>query len=249
MARLLYAVGTMVRETGQALDRLGCSMQGSYAFREQLSRHRAVMNLFDKKPSLPPDCFVAPSAGLVGDVTVGPKSSVWYGALLRGDVNKIVIGRETNVQDGSVIHVSKNNLGGQVLPTIIGDRVTIGHSATLHACTVESEALVGMGATVLDGAKVSSGAIVAAGAVVTPKTVVPPGELWGGNPAKFMRAVTPEEKAFITESAANYVSLAAAHKEEADKPLEQIAKDIVDAADRAGRSEDYNSHVGIAQAK
>ena len=182
------------------------------------------MNLFDKKPEIPPNVYVAPSAGLIGDVTVGPLSSIWYGSVLRGDVNKITIGRETNIQDNTVIHVSKANLGGAVLPTIIGDRVTVGHAATLHACTIESESLVGMGATVLDGAKVSTGAIVAAGAVVTPNTVVPPGELWGGNPAKFMRAVTDEEKSFITESASNYSRLAAMHKEEADKPLEQIAK-------------------------
>lgn len=101
---------------------------------------------------VPADAFVAPSAAVIGDVTIGPRSSVWYGAVLRGDANSISVGQETNIQDGAIIHVAKTNLKSKVLPTIIGDRVTIGHNAVVHACTLEDESFVGIGATVLDGA-------------------------------------------------------------------------------------------------
>ena len=136
------------------------------------------MPLYDKLPRVATDAFVAPSASVIGDVQIGEKSSVWYNTVVRGDVNFVRIGKHTNIQDGSVVHVSKSNIGGAVLPTIIGDRVTVGHSAVLHACTLEDECLVGMGATVLDGAVIGTKSMVAAGALVSPGTKVPSGELW-----------------------------------------------------------------------
>ena len=163
-------------------------------------------------PRVDPAAFVAPGAAVVGDVRVGARSSVWYGCVVRGDVNRVEIGADSNVQDGTVIHVAKTNLKGDDLPTVIGDRVTIGHCALLHACRLEDESFVGMRATVLDGAVVESGAMVAAGALVTAGKRVPSGELWAGSPAKFFRKLKPEEVAFFRTSAEKYAELGQRHK-------------------------------------
>ena len=163
-------------------------------------------------PRVDPAAFVAPGAAVVGDVRVGARSSVWYGCVVRGDVNRVEIGADTNVQDGTVIHVAKTNLKGDDLPTVIGDRVTIGHCALLHACRLEDESFIGMRATVLDGAVVESGAMVAAGALVTAGKRVPSGELWAGSPAKFFRKLKPEEVAFFRTSAEKYAELGQQHK-------------------------------------
>ncbi|XP_021908272.1 gamma carbonic anhydrase 1, mitochondrial [Carica papaya] len=177
LGKAVYTVGFWIRETGQALDRLGCRLQGNYYFQEQLSRHRTLMNVFDKAPTVDKDAFVAPSASIIGDVSVGRGSSIWYGCVLRGDVNSISVGSGTNIQDNSLVHVAKSNLSGKVLPTIIGDNVTVGHSAVLHGCTVEDEAFVGMGATLLDGVFVEKHAMVAAGTLVRQNTRIPCGEV------------------------------------------------------------------------
>ncbi len=151
-------------------------------------------------PRISKSAFVAPSASIIGDVEIGDESSVWYGCTLRGDVNDIKIGARTNIQDGSVIHVTRNLQG-----TYIGDEVTVGHLALLHACRIGNRAFIGMQACVMDGAVVEDGAMVAAGALVTPNKVVPTGQLWSGRPAKYMRDLTEEEIAFLKISADNYV--------------------------------------------
>jgi carbonic anhydrase/acetyltransferase-like protein (isoleucine patch superfamily) len=240
-------VGMALRETGQALDRLGCRVMGNAAFKEQLNRHRTVMNLGEKIPGMTTSTFVAPSASVIGDVTIGPGSSIWYGSILRGDVNKISIGAKTNIQDGCVVHVAKQNMAGVQLPTIVGSSVTVGHGAVLHACTVEDNAFVGMGATLLDGSKVEKGAMVAAGALVTAGTTVPTGQIWAGNPAKFLRNLTTEESAFISVSADNYASLAATHLAENSKPWEQVVEEKAMRKQHRERSEDYDSHLGVAR--
>ncbi|XP_061342324.1 gamma carbonic anhydrase 1, mitochondrial-like isoform X1 [Gastrolobium bilobum] len=219
--KAFYTVGFWIRETGQALDRLGSRLQGNYLFQEQLSRHRPLMNLFDKAPIIHKDAFVAPSASIIGDVYVGQSSSVWYGCVLRGDVNSISIGSGTNIQDNSLVHVSKSKISGKVLPTIIGDNVTVGHSAVLQGCTVEDEAFIGMGATLLDGVYVEKHAMVAAGALVRQNTRIPYGEVWGGNPARFLRKLTEDEMTFFSQSALNYSNLAEAHAVENGKRLDE----------------------------
>lgn len=249
LGRLLYSVGFWVRETGQALDRLGCRMQGQHAFKEQLSRHRTLMNLFDKQPLVPKDAFVAPSAAVIGEVSIGSKASIWYGSVLRGDVGSITVGAGTNIQDGTIVHVAKTNISGNVAPTIIGKNVTVGHNSVLHACTVEDESFVGMGATLLDGVVVEKGAMVAAGALVLQKTRVPSGQIWAGSPAKFLRNLTPEESAFILKSAENYASLAQTHAEEAAKSFEEIEKDKAQRQEWAEVDPDYDSHLGIVREK
>ncbi|KAL6346442.1 hypothetical protein AAG906_033238 [Vitis piasezkii] len=212
--RAIYTVGVWIRESGQAIDRLGCRLQGKYYFQEQgvcrasMRVKCELMNLFDRAPVVAKDAFVAPSASVIGDVKVGQRSSIWYGCVLRGDVNSISIGSGTNIEGNALVHVARSSLSGKVLPTTIGDNVTIGHGAVLHGCTVENEAFIGMGATLLDGAFVEKHAMVAAGALVLQDTRIPCGEVWAGNPARFLRKLTEEEIAFISQSAINYSNLA-----------------------------------------
>jgi gamma-carbonic anhydrase len=158
-------------------------------------------------PRIGADVFVAPNAVVIGNVELGDRVSVWFNCLLRGDGNYIRIGPETNVQDGTIIHIATDRF-----PTIIGARVTIGHGAVIHACTVEDDAMIGIGAIVLDGSVVERGAIVAAGAVVSPGKRVPAGEMWTGCPAKFQRPVKPSESEFIAWNAKNYCETAAAYR-------------------------------------
>lgn len=151
-------------------------------------------------PTIDERAFIAPGAVVIGDVHIGPETGVWFGVVIRGDVNRIRIGARTNIQDGTIIHVTR-----KTGPTTIGSGITIGHQVLLHACTLEDDCFVGMGATIIDDAVVESGAFVAAGSVVTPRKRILKGQMWGGNPAKYMRDLTPEEAAFIPVSAENYV--------------------------------------------
>lgn len=154
-------------------------------------------------PTIHDEAFIAPNAAVIGDVVIGRGSSIWFGCTVRGDVHAIRIGEDTNIQDHTVIHVTRGKFG-----TTIGSRITIGHSAILHACTLEDDCFIGMGATVMDGAVVESGAMVAAGALVTPGKRVKAGELWGGSPAKPLRALSKAELDYFPVSAANYAELA-----------------------------------------
>ena len=168
LRRLAAETGKCLRETGQALDRLGARAAGDHvSFREVWSRHRKLMNLRERRPTVAADAFVAPSASVIGDVNLGDRSSVWYGAVLRGDVNKIRVGALTNIQDRVVVHASKERAdGGFPTSTTIGDFVTVGHGAVLSSCVVESNVLIGPNALVLDGALVESGSIVQPGTTV-----------------------------------------------------------------------------------
>lgn len=166
---------------------------------ERLARHLA------KTPDVARASFVASTASVMGDVTLGPESSVFYGAVLRGDIARIVVGAGSNIQDNAVVHLADD------LDAVIGDWVTVGHSAIVHACTIGDECLIGMGATVLDGAVVGARSIVGAGAVVTPRMVIPPGSMVLGTPAKVVRALTPEEQGRLKEWAVKYVTVSAAH--------------------------------------
>lgn len=154
-------------------------------------------------PKLGRDVYVAPNAVVIGDVVLGDRSSIWFNCLIRGDGNYIRIGAESNIQDGTIIHISTNNG-----PTIIGARVTVGHGAIIHACTIEDDTMIGIGAIVLDKAVVERGAVVAAGAVVPPGKVVKAGQMWSGVPAKFQRPTKASEIEFIARNAAHYVELA-----------------------------------------
>lgn len=160
-------------------------------------------------PKIAASCYIDPSAQLIGDVEIGERSSVWCNATLRGDVNSIRIGEESNVQDNSVIHVEH-----EIYPTIIGDRVTVGHSVTLHGCIVEDDCLIGIGAIVLNGARIGQGSVIAAGALVPERMQIPAGSMVMGVPAKVKREVTEEEKERFRENAQNYVRYRQTYREE-----------------------------------
>ncbi len=152
-------------------------------------------------PKMGRDCFIAPTATLVGDVTIGDECSVWFNTVLRGDVNTITIGDRVNIQDGSVLHTlyEKSTIE-------IGNDVSIGHNVTLHGCKIHDFALIGMGATVMDDAVVGEGALVAAGSVVLSRTQIGPHEMWAGAPAKFVKKVDPDQARELNQKIArNYL--------------------------------------------
>jgi len=154
------------------------------------------------RPTIASSAYVDESAQVIGDVVIGDESSVWMNAVVRGDVNTIRIGRRTNIQDGSIVHVMREPSH----PTVVGDEVTVGHGVILHGCTVADRCLIGMGAILLNGSAVGTDCIVAAGTLLTEGMVVPPRSLVMGSPGKVRRALTDDEVAFIRDSAANYVS-------------------------------------------
>ena len=157
----------------------------------------------DKKPRLGKRVFIAQGGIVLGDVTLGDFSSVWFNAVLRGDLNHIIVGHHTNIQDGAVLHLADE------LPCRLGNYVTVGHGAIVHACTVGDEVLIGMGSTILDGAVVGKRSLVGARALVTPNTRIPPGSLVLGVPAKVVRSLTASERAGLKAVAEKYVNLAA----------------------------------------
>jgi len=154
-------------------------------------------------PKIHHSVYIASGSVIIGDVEIEQGSSIWPNCVIRGDVAKIRIGKKTNIQDGSVIHVSRN--GGD---TIIGDEVTIGHMVLLHACNIANRAFIGMGSIIMDKATIESEAYVAAGALVTNNKIVKSDQLWAGQPAKLMRAITEEERKYMKISADNYCELA-----------------------------------------
>ncbi|HVF55565.1 MAG TPA: gamma carbonic anhydrase family protein [Pyrinomonadaceae bacterium] len=162
-----------------------------------------------KHPQIHPSAFIEESAQIIGDVHIGEGSSVWFGAVVRGDVFHIRIGARTNIQDGTVVHVSNGTHA-----TILEDEVTVGHNVTLHGCYVERGCLVGMGSIVMDGVRVGAQSIVAAGALVSPGTIVPPRSLVIGVPAKVKRELTDEEVAGLDTFWQNYVEYTKQYKSE-----------------------------------
>jgi carbonic anhydrase/acetyltransferase-like protein (isoleucine patch superfamily) len=167
--------------------------------KERLERH------LGKTPNVARAQWVAANATVVGDVTLGEQSSVFYGAVLRGDIARIVVGEGSNIQDNAIVHLADD------LDAIIGAWCTIGHAAIVHACTIEDECLIGMGATVLDGARIGARSIVGAGAVVTQRMIVPPGSMVLGTPAKIVRALSEAEQGALRSWAEKYVEVAKAH--------------------------------------
>jgi len=165
-----------------------------------------VLPFHGVRPKIDPTAWVAPGAVVVGDVTLAADVSVWYGCVLRGDVNAIRIGARSNVQDGSVLHVTRDRFN-----TEVGEDVTIGHRAVVHGCRIGDGALIGIGAIVLDGAEVGEGALVGAGAVVTPGKVIPPRSLVVGTPARVVRVLEDDELAKQHARTQHYVELAREH--------------------------------------
>ncbi len=174
-----------------------------------------------KTPKIAADAFIAPGAVIIGDVEIGSQSSVWFGVVIRGDINSIRIGARSNIQDGTVIHCDSGRkhahnpkVSADGFPTLIGDDVTIGHMVMLHGCTLESGSFIGMRSVIMDGVVVEGGAMVAAGALVSPGKRVARGQLWVGTPAKHLRALTPEEMSDFDHAAEHYVSVGAVYRAE-----------------------------------
>ena len=167
-----------------------------------------IAPFLDHMPDIDKTAFIAPTAAVVGAVRIGAGSSIWYQVTLRGDNNFITIGAGTNIQDNSCVHISSRDF-----PTIIGNYVTIGHSALVHACTLQDHSFVGMGAIVMDGAVIETDAMLAAGAMLTPGKRLPKGELWGGRPARKMRQLTTAEIADNRRIANHYIEVGRAHQQ------------------------------------
>jgi carbonic anhydrase/acetyltransferase-like protein (isoleucine patch superfamily) len=169
------------------------------------------------KPLIDSTAFIAHTAIISGDTIIGRNSGIWYGCVLRGDVAKIRIGENTNIQDNCVLHGTRanhaqNKTGNEAAHVIVGNGVTIGHNAIIHACTIEDNCFIGMGSILMDLSRVEEFAMLAAGAVLTPGKVVKKGQIWAGNPAKYFRDLTDVEKEYITISANNYFELAMEYK-------------------------------------
>jgi gamma-carbonic anhydrase len=162
-----------------------------------------VFSLDGVTPKIAPDAFIAPTAAVIGDVVIGSETGIWFHCLVRGDLQFIHIGARTNIQDGSIIHVDSGGYS-----TTIGDDVTVGHNAVIHACTLKNRAFVGISATVLDGAVIEEGGMLAAGGLLTPGKVIGPNELWAGTPAKLLRVMSPEERKKFDRNAEVYRELA-----------------------------------------
>mmetsp|Transcript_12840 Transcript_12840/g.39511 ORF Transcript_12840/g.39511 Transcript_12840/m.39511 type:complete len:261 (-) Transcript_12840:59-841(-) len=221
---MAYMMGHMIRETGQALERLGARAKGQFYCAEPLNRHRQIMNVFFERPLISPGVFLAPCAALAGSVHVGAGSSIWYGATLRGDDAAVVIGEATNIQDRVVIASKDLDRYFSTTPinTVIGDRVTIGHGAIINNATIEDECLVGMNAIIGVNAVLRKHSMIAAGSVVAAQTEVPSGELWAGTPATFKRKLSKEEIESIQKRAIEYNELAADHLQNVHKTPDHI---------------------------
>ena len=165
-----------------------------------------------KTPQIHPSAFVAPGCRIIGDVEIGPEASIWYNCVLRGDVNVIRVGARSNIQDGSVIHCDSGHDGKGGYPTIIGEDVLIGHLAMIHGATLKDRSFVGLGGIVMDGTVIAPGGMLAAGGMLTPGKTIAANEMWGGRPARLMRALSEEQVASNLLGAAHYRQLAKAHR-------------------------------------
>ena len=170
-------------------------------------RRAYIAAFMDLVPEIDGTAFIAPTAAVIGAVRIGANSSVWHQTTVRGDNNYITIGKNTNIQDNCCLHIDS-----RTHPTIIGDNVTIGHCALVHACTIGDGAFVGMGSMVMDGAVIEPGGMLAAGAMLTPGKVIPSGEIWAGRPAQKMRDMTEQDIANLARSSVHYVEVARAHR-------------------------------------
>lgn len=168
-----------------------------------------IKSLRGHTPQFGKGCFLADNAVVVGEVTMGDNCTIWFNAVVRGDVHSITLGNNTNVQDGAVIHATYKKS-----KTVIGDNVSIAHNAVVHGCTIEDNVLVGMGAIVMDDARVGTGSVIAAGAVVLPGTLIEPGSIYAGTPARRIKDTGPEMKEVITRTARNYPMYAEWYKQE-----------------------------------
>jgi gamma-carbonic anhydrase len=189
----------------------------TYGKFELLMRTPDIRPYKGKFPQIAASAYIDPAAVVIGDVVIGEESSVWPMTVVRGDVHHIRIGKRTNIQDGCVLHVMKDQY-----PLLLGDEVTVGHSVTLHGCTIRSHVLIGMGCIILNGAVIGENSIIAAGTLITERTVIPPGSLVMGSPGKVKRELTEEDCESIGKYAERYAAYSVIYREEAAERGEQI---------------------------
>jgi len=234
--RVLLAASRAARTFGGVLDNFGATLEVA-KHTERLVPSTRFVAVDGVAPDVSENAsFVAPSASVIGDVNMGKRSSIWYGATVRGDVNKIRIGENTSIGDRAVVHVAKIHADFEVS---IGDNVTIGPCAVIHACKLCDDVMVGASAQILDGCIVESSSIISPGALVTSGTKVSGGQLWGGSPAKKIRDLTEDEKAYIGLTASEQSKLAQMHAFENSKGYEQIAAENDDYEDEQLRDVDF----------
>lgn len=235
-AKVATAASNAARSFGQTLDKMGAAMEVA-KYTERLVPSTRFVAVNDIAPTINPNtAFIAPSANVVGDVTIGSSSSVWYNSTIRGDGNKVTIGSNTSIGDCAVVHIAK--IQGD-FATNIGNDVSIGPNSIIHAATLGDAINVGAGSQILDGAVIGSNVSIEAGSIVTPGTKIPDGEVWSGSPAKFLRKVTKEDIEYIQSHSADMSSLALLHAGENEKDYKQIAKDVEEYEDKLYRDEDY----------
>jgi len=219
-----------LKETGASLYKMGGSLEGKFYEEAQLSQHKRLVTFDNVKPSIGQHAWIAPNASVIGKVEIGAQSSVWYGSVLRGDVNNIKIGKKTNIQDRCVVHVASGDLEHNTkppLPTIIGNNVTVEAGSIIHACVLEDGSKIEIGSKILDGAKVGANSIVSAGSLVTAGQVIPSGELWSGTPAKFVRKLTQQEIEALSKRAEDIYALAKKHDEEHSKTPQELNEERI----------------------
>jgi len=224
--RIAVAASGAARKFGAALDNMGASIEVA-KYMERLVPSTRIISVDGVAPALPgANNFIAPSASVIGNVTIGEHSSVWYGATIRGDVNTIKIGAKSSVGDRAVVQIQSDQ------STSIGDNVTIGAGAIVHACTIADLVVVGESAQIMDGAEVATNSMIAPASIVVSGTKVPSGELWAGAPAKKLRSLSADELASISESAHDTLELAYLHSVENSKDYKQLIAEEEDRLDR-----------------
>merc|ERR1719198_675649 len=230
----MVGFGRGFRETGQAIERMGARAQDSWIFQEKICRHRALMNLFDQRPKLSTGVFVAPSASVIGSVEIKDLSSVWYGAVIRGDQSSVFVGGFSSIGDRTVVQSAAINPTGFSARTYIGDYVTIGQGCILRACTVDDNSVVGDGCIIQEGALVDRNAMLEAGSLLPSGARVPSGEVYGGSPATFVRKLSKAELTQFQVSAEATAALAAKHADEflPYGTLYQIKEEMAGAASK-----------------
>jgi len=242
-ARFVNASSNALRKIGGSLDNLGAKLEVA-KYTERLVPSTRFVAVDGVAPTVSKQAaFIAPSANVIGNVNVGNQSSIWYGATVRGDVNTVTIGNNTNVGDRAVVHVAK--IQGD-LPTVIGNDVTIEAGAVIHACVIEDKSIIGSNAQVLDGAVVASNCIVGPGSVISPGTKLESGYYYSGIPATKTRALTKDEIASITSSAKDTAELALEHAWECSKDYKQIIDDEENHQDAFERDDEiYSKDAGV----
>jgi len=212
--------GTILSETGQKLDSIGHHWRG--ITKENGVLHRRVVNFGRKSPIIGQGCWIAPSASVIGAVEMGKNSFVWYGAIIRADVHHVRIGSNTNIGDRVVIHEASEKEHTDAIPTLIGDNVIVDPNSVLHACTIQDQVRIGSGSVILDGSIMEKSTMLESGSLLTKGKVVPSGEVWGGNPAKFVRKITEEDIKAIKKMAEQWTLYGRRHQLEDQKTEDEF---------------------------